>query len=515
MSVVAPPAAVQDPIGLIVSLVAAASPELEPELARRLVSGLAGGRAKSRRLAAALAARPELLKDGLSPAPRALGELLVALSRLGAASISPPRCASCHKELSSFQRRGEDWFCSVCDANSEPCAACHRLARVTTRDRAGKPRCKACPDLDSRDPVEIILASVRALQPDAERDVVAAAIEKAAASPTAKRRLAWAIEDNPFLLSGEASHAPLRAVLRLIEALHQSGLTAVVLPSCGRCGRTVRIDKPLDGVRVCRSCIAKSRIEACSCCRAEREPAARDGDGRPICSDCLIADPANLERCVNCGRRRSVSTRSAHGPLCGSCPPLRVLRCSICRENAPCGISRLTGKPWCFLCQSREARCLGCGELQAIASGSLERPRCGACTDAAFPDCATCEQRPRPGSCPRCRLEARLTQLLGGPDGRVPPALVPLQQALQGTEPPSTVLHWLERRATSSYLSQIAAGRCELTHAGLDGLLQSPALAHLRAVLVSTGTLMARDEQMARLEHLVEDLIAGRDDPDE
>ncbi len=64
-------------------------------------------------------------------------------------------------------------------------------------------------------------------------------------------------------------------------------------------------------------------------------------------------------------------------------------------------------------------------------------------------------------------------------------------------------------------LADIAAGRRRLSHAELDGLEQTPVLAHLRSVLVATGTLPPRDEQMARLEHFVSDVLATRADPDQ
>jgi hypothetical protein len=38
----------------------------------------------------------------------------------------------------------------------------------------------------------------------------------------------------------------------------------------------VRIDKPLDGQRVCRNCIAKSRIEEFAPCVARRKPVTRE-----------------------------------------------------------------------------------------------------------------------------------------------------------------------------------------------------------------------------------------------
>ena len=83
-----PDRAVSDPIGLIVELVAAVEPTLAGEQVRGVVTGVAGGRAKARRLASALAERPGVLLDGRSPAPRAVGELLLALRGAGATTIS-------------------------------------------------------------------------------------------------------------------------------------------------------------------------------------------------------------------------------------------------------------------------------------------------------------------------------------------------------------------------------------------------------------------------------------------
>jgi hypothetical protein len=47
----------------------------------------------------------------------------------------------------------------------------------------------------------------------------------------------------------------------------------------------VRIDKPLGGARVCRTCIAHSRIQKCVRCGARREPVTCDEDGRPVCAN--------------------------------------------------------------------------------------------------------------------------------------------------------------------------------------------------------------------------------------
>jgi hypothetical protein len=316
-----PDRAVPDPAGLITDLVIAADPRLAPGRVRAVIAAVAGGRAKSRRLAAALAGRPAVLADGRSPAPRAVAELLVALRAAGAQAISPPCCAGCGKELRSFQRRGQDWYCASCgQAGAEPCAACGKVRPVFARDRAGQPRCAGCPDAGSGDPVAVICAIIAGLDPDVSAGTVAAAVRQAAPRPAYQQKLAGALEDHPALLTGEGHLAPLRAIPRFIEALHAAGVAGVVRPACGRCGRLVRIDKPLDGVRVCRTRIARSRREQCARCGASREPVTRDDQGKPVCANCFITDPANLETCTSCGRRRRVERRTPAGPLCPALP---------------------------------------------------------------------------------------------------------------------------------------------------------------------------------------------------
>ncbi|MFJ7496835.1 hypothetical protein ACIQZB_37935 [Streptomyces sp. NPDC097727] len=172
--------AVADPIGLITDLVADAEDELGPEAIRIVVTAVAGGRAKSRRLAEALATRPAVLTDGLSPAPRAVGDLLIELRKAGALAISPSVCADRGKSLRSLQRQGRDWYCSVCVKETTQCAACGNTRRVTFRDRKGLPRCSMCPDHDDRDPVTVIQAVITAIAPGAERDAVAEALRRSA-----------------------------------------------------------------------------------------------------------------------------------------------------------------------------------------------------------------------------------------------------------------------------------------------------------------------------------------------
>ena len=242
----------------------------------------------------------------------------------------------------------------------------------------------------------------------------------------------------------------------------------------------VRIDKPLDGVRVCRTCIAHSRIEPCARCGAAREPVTRDGQGRPVCANCFITAPENLETCTGCGRVRPVDRRTADGPLCARCPPLAVMTCSVCGQTAPCGISRATGKPWCPACQRRRAACSACGRHEAIASGTLDRPLCARCTPPPpWAGCPVCSDpdHPSPGQCARCIINARLDELMGPDDGSLPPGLQALRREIATAEHTITATRWLTKPSVAPVLAGLAGGRIALTHQALDELPQRPALA--------------------------------------
>ena len=311
-----------DPVGVVVGLLCGAEPGLDRQAAGDLVRCVAAGRAKRRRLAQALLDKPSLLVDGRSPAPRVAGNLLIALRRAGAVIISPPVCAGCGKQLRTLQRRGQDWYCGACGPRPEPCALCGLSRPVCVRDRAGRPRCAACqPGGSDGDPAAIVAGIIAVIDPDVLAGTIMAAVHAAAPGAGQRRRLAWALQDHPGLLTGAGARAPVPSVLRLIDALADAGAQRIVRPACPHCGRVIALVKPRDGVRLCRNCVARSRAVTCSRCGVVREAATRDEHGRPLCPYCLISDPANLETCISCARRRVVSVRTPGGPLCPACRP--------------------------------------------------------------------------------------------------------------------------------------------------------------------------------------------------
>jgi hypothetical protein len=203
------PEVLADPTGVIVDLIARAEPHLDRTTLEEVATSVVGGRAKRRMVAQALLERPAVLTNGRSPASRAVGDLLNALRRAGASSISTPICAECGQQLRTFQRRDQNWSCGVCEPRREPCASCGHVRVVHVRDRQGRPRCIPCLPDEGRDPVDIVMDVVATIDPDLPAEVEANAV--AAAVPRSGRRyqLAWALQNRPDLLTGSGAHAPV------------------------------------------------------------------------------------------------------------------------------------------------------------------------------------------------------------------------------------------------------------------------------------------------------------------
>ncbi|MBV8348100.1 MAG: hypothetical protein JOZ49_11370, partial [Mycolicibacterium sp.] len=506
---------VTDPIELVVRLVSGVESSLSTEQIREIVIQTAGGRAKRRRLARTLSQDPSVLATGGPPVAWAIGQLLFALRAAGATSIAAPRCAHCARTVTYMISQG-NLVCSPCRDKPQICAHCGERRRVSTRDRHGRPRCDQCPDLE--DPMPALEQVVASIDPELDKRTIRDAVVAATSRPAGQRRLAWALVDNPALLTGSGCDAPAPAVLRFIDQLIAAGSTRIVSPTCWRCHRAVSLSKRLDGKRVCRTCFAHHAAVSCYGCGAVREPATRDAQGRPLCPNCLTNDPINLEDCIGCGRRRRVAARTPEGPWCQHCRPRQTRTCSICGRTRMCEISRATGQPWCDPCQSWWARCSGCGIMHFVRGGTRAKPLCAKCVnpDPDFWDrCPVCKQTWQISStkvCHRCSLKRRARELLGNADGTVRASLAALEQALISIERPVTAMAWLARPAVAHLLSTLARDQRDLSHKLLDELPTSKTLDHLRAVLIGEGMLPQRDDRLAKLERWVDDLVRSRTD---
>ena len=96
----------------------------------------------------------------------------------------------------------------------------------------GTTDCEACqPGGSDGDPAAIVAGIIAVIDPGVLAGTVAAAVHAAAPGAGQRRRLAWALQDHPELLTGGA-RAPVPSVLRLIDALADAGAQRIVRPAC-------------------------------------------------------------------------------------------------------------------------------------------------------------------------------------------------------------------------------------------------------------------------------------------
>jgi hypothetical protein len=141
------------------------------------------------------------------------------------------------------------------------------------------------------DPGAVIAGIVHEAEPPLGRDVIAAAITRAAPSRAQQRRLAAALSDDPGLLTSGRPEGPPQVEL-LVRDLLSAGARKLVLPRCAHCGEPRRLVQCDGSLRICSACDRRRRgaAEPCSACGSARQVAARDQHGRPRCGRCLPFD---------------------------------------------------------------------------------------------------------------------------------------------------------------------------------------------------------------------------------
>lgn len=400
-----------------------------------------------------------------------------------------------------------------------------------------------------------MVAVVTATDPAMSADLTTDVVERVAATPGARARLAGYLLEHPNALTDGHSRPP-KVVGALIAALVAAGSTVLVVPRCAACGRAAELpgtrgtdericsrcwrrghtaecvdcgcDKPVygrtaDGQPRCGNCVRQDRAEPCASCGRVRPPQRRASDGGALCSGCARRDTGRWEDCVVCGRRRPVNARTEDGEaLCVSCYTAPAAVCAGCGETRPIA-SRRDGDPLCPGCYRQpERECGRCGRIRRIAlRGRHGRPDlCGSCHQAPVLVCGVCgvEDRCRTTTvdrspiCFRCQLVRRLAELLTGPSGRIPEPLVSLHEAILGVDNPRTALDWLRRSPAVEVLTAMAKGERALAHATLDAAAgprrgRAFAVEHLRQLLVTCGALPARDRHLARLEVALQELV--------
>jgi hypothetical protein len=132
--------------------------------------------------------------------------------------------------------------------------------------------------------------------------------------------------------------------------------------------------------------------------------------------------------------------------------------------------------------------------------------------------CSVCRREDKcyeRGLCEGCSLSRRAGEVMAGPDGSVPVALVPVYDAIVASPAPRKALNWLRQGAGAPMLSAMAAGTMAMTHAALDAHPRPMAANYLRNMLVANGVLEPRDDRLAGLERRNTETVAGIKRPED
>lgn len=546
-----------EPVAVIAELISAVEPAMSPDQVAAAIAEVVPRRNDQRALAEALEAEPSLLTSGRPAGPVTIGRLVQALSSRGGQHVALPRCAECDVPRILTGRSGELRICYLCSARrtaaEHPCAGCGENRAVAYRDQSGRPRCYRCPPKDDRDPLEVICRAVRLADPDLSTEKVIEAVRQVAAGAAQQRKLGWALEASPDLLTGSGAHGTPKVIF-LIEALVAGGSTGVVRPSCPYCDQVAPLKFTREQLRCCRRCYDQSRLAECARCHRPKPTNGRTKDGESVCESCYRSDPANHGLCSSCGRVRYVTDGAGTGPLCkvcrlalkekvvcSSCGKLKIChrvesgspRCEACVDRlrphqacAECGkLRRVEGRsadggPLCTTCAviKRNLPCDDCGKPRRIMGSAADgRSLCYVCypkDPASERTCERCgihERLHRRGLCRACAAADLLTERLRTADGVVRPEAEPVYRALLDTDP-DALLVWLSKPTAKTMLSALAHGTGPITHEVLDELPHPVAIGHLRSILVYSGALPERDEHLARLEKQVKEALGEIDE---
>jgi len=152
----------------------------------------------------------------------------------------------------------------------------------------------------------------------------------------------------------------------------------------------------------------------------------RSADGSAICLRCY-RQPS--DRCDECGELRRMASRKSGRPLCESC---------YRRVGNAGGRAATAGG----CAGSQRERPKRTPTSARPAGGSRSRSAAGAATKA----CATVIRQGK-SLCLRCRLDDKVSQAQSGPDGMVPPQLLPVRDAVLAVENSTSGHVWLSGSA--------------------------------------------------------------------
>ena len=168
----------------------------------------------------------------------------------------------------------------------------------------------------------------------------------------------------------------------------------------------------------------------------------------------------------------------------------------------------------------RRGTCAGCGvQRRLVSPPGPGATRCCECSGLApMHTCTECGREDKlyeRGRCDRCALAGRAAELMAGPDGIVPAALVAVHDTIVASATPRKALNWLRQGAGAPILAELAAGTIAVSHEALDAHPRPSAANHVRQMLVAHGVLKPRDEQLAMFERANTATIAAIERPED
>ncbi|WP_405161545.1 XRE family transcriptional regulator [Nocardia sp. NBC_01499] len=283
---------------------------------------------------------------------------------------------------------------------------------------------------------------------------------------------------------------------------------------CAGCGRVAPVLARTMNGPLCSRC-HDSPPRRCGICGNIASIHARATADRPdTCTKCY----RNIGRCVVCGHQRNGGRYRGGEFHCATCWPRTSRTCADCGKDAPVKTSAWPIGPVCAGCYNLRLRnpkpCTGCGAVRVlIGTDATGNGLCGPCSgvdlDYLCPRCGKAGNIHTTGSCASCVVGDRVNELLSGTDGYINEQLRPLARVLAGTDRPFEMLTWLARSRSATLLARLARQHTEITHDSLDELAQDRGTRYVRAHLVATGILPARNENLAQLRLWVDTTLTG------
>ena len=303
----------------------------------------------------------------------------------------------------------------------------------------------------------------------------------------------------------------MQRLLRLMRDRHFD----VTLPICQNCGHERLLTQSMpDGRRVCDSCRSARHARRCDDC-GQLRPIARTLDGTAFCSMCWRRRPEARRVCVACGTLRLTHTVTPAGPLCPVCAPGKVEPCVHCGKLRRVRV-RFTGgatcEPCLYIIRNTRRPCPRCGTVTLVASVTDDATlACSACAGTvSHYVCVDCgvEDIKHGRRCYRCAAADNISVLFAAGTPAMRRVLEPVRQRLLAHPEPKSMVQWPTRSATAAILAQILREELPMTYNALDEHPMRHAAGLLRALLVDTGCLPARDDGWAVFERWLQEFIA-------